>query len=435
MDDITPQLNQAPSEQDIRKKKIRNILLLSILILLVLGGIYFLYIFLTKGKVAPEGGTFPIGGNVIEQGASDIPKGESPTQGSGSGVGVEAPKLIEIYNGPLAGYTILPNGYTIRGFDRAKGRLVEININTGVAKVMSDQPILQVHDGIFLSDASLILRSLDNRDTIKTRLYTIVEQQGNEYPLTLNGPIALADNILEYAASPNKQKVVLVIKDPLGANIDVLDVATQKLVRQATLPLTEWIPAITNNGTVYLSAKASRYAKSGTYRIEKGGLVLSVKANTGQTTLLSPEGDVAYSAALFGDQFTAEIRESTPDSSRDPTILPFAAIAEKCAWTSDTTILYCGASDIVYQNTPDDWYKGITQSSDSLWLYNLPTHTEKFLVNPVNFKTSIDMVSLLPTQTAVYFKNRTNDHLWMYKLNGTAVQTSSETGAETTITE
>jgi hypothetical protein len=435
MDDITPQYNQAPSEQDVRKKKIRNIILLVILILLVLGGIYFLYAYLTKGKTSTDVGTFPVGGNTIGTGISDIISGGTGGKGAGTAGEAVAPRLIEIYKGPLAGYTLLANGYTVRGFDKEKGRLVEININTGVSKIVSDQPILQVHDALFLTDNNVILRSLDNRDTIKTRLYTISEQQGSEFPLLLSAPIGLADNVLEYAASPNEQKVVLVIKDPLGANIDVLDVATQKLVRQATLPLSEWIPTITNNGTVYLSAKASRFAKSGTYRVEKGGLVLSVKGNTGQTTLLSPEGDVAYSAALFGDQFTAELRESTPDSLSDPTVLPFASIAEKCAWGSDSLVIYCGASDVVYQNTPDDWYKGITHSSDSLRLYDLSTHTEKFLVNPVNFKTSIDMITLLPTQTAVYFKNKTDDHLWMYKLDSSTTTNGTSTAGETTINE
>jgi hypothetical protein len=432
MDDITPQYVEPTTGNEQRKKNIRNILLLVIAILLVLGGIYVVYGMLNKGKTSTSGGVaFPTGGNIIQTGVSEVGQ---PTTSGGTGAenqGVATPKLRELYKGPLAGYTLLSDDYTILGFDRLKGRLVEINTNTGISNIVNDQPILQVHDALFLGDSGLILRSLDNRDVIKSRLYTITKQSGADFPLMLSEPIELSDDILELAASPDQKKVVIVIKDPLGANIDVLDVASQKLTRQATLPIAEWMPTIQNDGTVYLSAKASRFAKSGTYRVSNGTLILSIRGNTGQTTLLSPMGDVAYSAALYGDQFTAQLSVPDPSSLLDPTILSFATIAEKCAWAKTGDAIYCGAPDVVYPNTPDDWYKGITHSSDSLREFDLVAHKEIFLVNPVTYKATIDMVNLLPANNAIYFKNKTDEHLWSYQLDVNSTSSQSNTSTTT----
>lgn len=422
MDDITPQYNPAPivnTDVSARKKKIFLIVGIAVVLILIAVLIYVL-ILRKPSTTTPGGETFPIGGNTqtSEQPISNIGS-ETGTTGT-AGVGTtELKKLVELYKGPVAGYTLLPDGRTLRLFDRTLGRLVEVNANSGIAVTVSDQPILGIHDATFLANDKLILRGVDDSGIIKSTLYTITETSSPVAPLLLSTPTTLADNILEIAQNPDGSKAVLLIKDPLGANIDQLDTASQTLSRKGTLPLTEWIPTITNSGTIYLSAKASRFAESGTYELRNKKLILSISAAVAQTANISPTGAIAYVSGSYGGVYSADVRDPNILSTVEGAAIPFITLGEKCAWTQDENALYCGVPNTRGTAFPDDWYLGVMHSSDTMHRFNFNTNADEFLFNPSAFNAVIDMVNVTPSTNAVFLKNRTDEHLWMYRLTNT----------------
>ncbi len=437
MADFIPQYNQAPTPAENRtpEKQKRILLLTGITVVALLIGIlaYFL-IFKKSPTTPPAGETFPVGGNVITQEQPTVIQGgetQPTTQAPGQEQGVQ--KLVELYKGPVAGYTVLRDGRTIRLFDRTLGRLVEVSTTNYSSTTVSDQPILGIHDATFVGEDKLIVRGIDGNGNIKTTLYTIDQTGDSNAPLSLDNPIALADNVLELAASQDASKVVLVIKDPLGANIDVLDIATQTLKRKGTLPLSEWIPSITNDGTIYLSAKASRFAMSGTYKLSNKQLIMSIPAGIAQTTAIAPSGSIAFVSGSYGNIYSSQLRDPDILSNVEASDVPFVTIAEKCSWSSDENDLYCGVPNTRGTTYPDSWYLGENHFSDMLERYDLTKGENTVLLNPEAYKLKLDIVDITPSAYAVFMLNNQDKHLWMYRLFDTT--TTSSTSSATTSQE
>lgn len=435
MDDNTTQqgngLRPLPSLDTQDKRRAFAIVTgIGLVILLIIVLLYVLFRKPSTPKL--QNPAFPIAGNVNNQVPINNQGGEnngaSPSNG---GVAGPLQKLVELYKGPVAGYTLLDDGKTIRAFDREKGRLVEIDTTSGAATIVSDQPILQIHDATFLADQKIILRTLDTNETIKSTLYTIGPSGAAETPLSLQSPVALSDDILELAPSEDGSKVVFVIKDPLGADIDVLDVTTQSLTRATTLPIDEWLPMITDDGTIYLSAKASRFASTGTYKVVNKHLVMVVAGATGQTTSVAPNATAAFDSWIDATGFHSDLRGTTVDTQAENPNISFTTIAEKCAWTRDSLKFYCGVPLGIGNTAPDDWYLGVYRFSDALQSYDVQTGNEDYLVNPETQKVQIDMIDLLPSSFAVFFKNKPDEHLWMYRLT-TADTSASQNAASST---
>ena len=49
--------------------------------------------------------------------------------------------------------------------------------------------------------------------------------------------------------------------------------------------------------------------------------------------------------------------------------LPIASMTEKCVWSNDDSVIYCGVPvDLPSGATyPDDWYQGAVHFSDRIW--------------------------------------------------------------------
>lgn len=93
---------------------------------------------------------------------------------------------------------------------------------------------------------------------------------------------------------------------------------------------------------------------------------------------------------------------------------------EKCAFSTDSTLLFCG-----YSNTerdmefPDNWYRGEKKFSDEIWETNLETKETKLLVNPYESSgREIDIINLHKGTNALYFVNKNDQTLWVYDLDG-----------------
>lgn len=327
-------------------------------------------------------------------------------------------KLVELYKGPVGGYTILSDGSAIRLFDRAKGLIIDINLKTGEQKTVTDQPILKVHDVTFIGDTSIITRSLED-NTIKSNLYSFTQNNDTGILITSEQPTTLSDNILELAKSLNNKYVALVIKDINGSNIDLLDTETRNLKRQISLPISEWLPSVTNSGEVFISAKASKYANSGTYKIVDGILNTIVPSKTAQTSILSPDGLRIVSIAIYDNLLSSELtsKKDTGQYTGSDSGVDLHTIAEKCTWNSLNTMIFCGVPKTISKNIPDDWYLGQAHYNDTIYKYDVFSDQQELIVNPDLNKMKIDVVSPEVRENNLFFKDKLNEHLFAYRLS------------------
>ncbi len=101
--------------------------------------------------------------------------------------------------------------------------------------------------------------------------------------------------------------------------------------------------------------------------------------------------------------------------------LPLSAVAEKCAIGLVKTVMYCGYDlGAAYDhNFPDNWYKGTVGFADRIWRLDLTSGSMRQLINPEQLiGRTIDMINptLNPTETHLYFLNKTDSALWLYEL-------------------
>lgn len=407
MDDITPQPN-IDTEKAKKLKIIRYVLIAVLALLLIVGGIV-VYLRFKKQPSEQTSGAFPVSGE----------SGVSPTTGGEEGEGEitgEQPITLEdnyneLYTGAIAGYTVLDDGITIQAFDREKGLIVQINSMTGTSKTISNTPILFVHDALFVKDKYLITRSLDNNNVIKTRMY---ELTGNaDSGITLEKPKSLADNVKELAQSPDGNRIVLVIQEENNAHVDVLESDSKKIKSIIQLPISEWIPFVTNDEKVFLIAKASATAKSGAYYVNNGKLQIVVPAQQNQTVLPSPDGKKLFKtniSSTYGSQVLKSFMDNAGDEEEGS--VSFATIADKCAWDNNSQFVYCGVNRGGTYITLDDWYLGKVSSSDEISGYDTQTTEETNITLKSVNNPKIDTVLLNIQKDAVFFVNKTDEHLW-----------------------
>lgn len=435
MDNNTPQTQNNYEVTD-RSKLIRKVLIGILIFVVLFGIIYLTYNYFKNKDNNTSTSTFPIAEDVIGV-IKNIGKG-SDSKPEETVLSDKA-SLLELYKGPVAGYTILDSSRTARVFDSSKGLIFDINLNTGDTKAVTDQPILRVHDVLFVGQNTIITRSLDASNVIKSSIYKFSRDDTTEMLKLENKPTLLSNDITELSKSQNNNFVVFVVKDARGGNIDLYDSNTEKLTRLISLPISEWIPSVSNSGTVYISSKASKYAESGTYKIEKGSLGTVVKAKTAQTTILSPDGSIGLSLFIINNVFISSL--SPADKAIDNSLVKesvnplLSTIADKCAWNKIGTKLFCGIPNKFGPNTPDEWYLGTVSYVDSIWEYDVTTSKSTSLVDNSINNVSIDTVSLEPNGNILFFKNKKDDHLWGFRLNEDAdissvVENNTETNTE-----
>ncbi len=139
---------------------------------------------------------------------------------------------------------------------------------------------------------------------------------------------------------------------------------------------------------------------------------------SGLVALASPQGNwVLVSYAQSGVLKMELVNVAT----RAVLQLPVATIADKCAWASDETAIYCGVpiSPSTSSAYPDDWYQGAISFNDKIWKINVAgRYAELVLDFPEETGQALDAtdVTLDPKKQVLVFKNKIDGSLWAYQL-------------------
>lgn len=411
MDDYTQQPNNWFAKN---KNLIIKIAIIVLAAFVIISSLLIGYKYMTKSKTPGQdnGSLFPTVTDIV-----NLVTGKDETSTS-TPITSSDGKLVEIYKGPIGGYIFLNDGETVRLFDRAKGLIVDVNIKTNEQKIVTDQPLLHVHDVVFINDLTIITRSLED-NTIKSNLYTFSLNTDTGILSQIETPTTLSDNILELAKSKNGKYVVLVVKDITGSNIDVLNTQTNDLKRKISLPISEWLPFVTDNGEVILSSKASKYADSGSYKIVNGTLSQVVFARRAQTSSISNNAKRVLSFSIYDNNIGQELVEKDTDGNYidSDNNAGISTLAEKCAWNKFDTIIICGNPNTISKDIPDDWYLGKESYSDSIYQYNIITQKTDELTNFMANGIDVDIINPEVRDNLFIFENKKDEHLFIYKLD------------------
>lgn len=136
----------------------------------------------------------------------------------------------------------------------------------------------------------------------------------------------------------------------------------------------------------------------------------------GLTVLPSPTGASVLFGYLSGNAAKAELLDAT---TREKTLIPLAALPEKCVWARDERSLYCAVPRSLGTGWPDEWYQGVASYSDRFWRIDLEARVASLVLDPATVAdVAIDGVSLAIDEQSDYlvFTNKKDGSLWAYDL-------------------
>ena len=250
---------------------------------------------------------------------------------------------------------------------------------------------------------------------ICTDIKTAESQSVNE-PKSITGKL-LEKNTLSLVPtlSGNGYFSLVDMSTELG-NADVSGIyttATKQSIFSSSM--SEWLPQFTNS-SITMTTKASSVVGGYVYTLqpESKNFKKILGPILGLTTNTSPDGRIVYYNDMDGGEFHTFFYRSNTGKT-DPVL--YDTLPEKCAWNNTSTKMYCMIPEnIPNGNYPDDWYQGLIQFSDTLYVVDAATgDTTQIGVFPESidgYKLQIDT-----TEHYLYVVNRLDDALWVITLN------------------
>ncbi len=405
--------------------KLRLIIIVGVIFFILAVGVFYVVVIRGGGSVG-DGvrSLFPFGEATDTGVVEDTSDGGKLDDVAIGDSGEDVSRIWKIADGPVSGATFktLPDGsLTVRYVLREDGDIHEHSVPERSDKLLANNTIPRVAEALWDSRGqSVVLRTATDQGDIVSifgRLLPNPESGvGDEAPAILE-PSSLPENISFFAPGPNGG-FVHTLRTGKELSIVLLD-STGQSTPVFTSPFTEWIPEWASDVSVGLTTRPS-----GTV----GGYFFSLDPRTGKatpvindflglTTKGAPDGEHILIGGSEKDDLVFGIATMSYPIPSDitPTTLP-----EKCAWTASSTFVYCG----VPQNPPrglypDEWYQGVMQFSDTLWVYEVSSGQFTLFLIPIDeVAVEVDITNPIVSMdgTHLIFTNKKDGSLWGVQL-------------------
>jgi peptidoglycan hydrolase-like protein with peptidoglycan-binding domain len=178
--------------------------------------------------------------------------------------------------------------------------------------------------------------------------------------------------------------------------------------------VTELTPYWNDTTNIFLTTKPSSIAEGYLFALNPvtKEVLNPLRKIAGLTTQTSSNKDTILYSRKRAEGGAPELSLYDKKSATSE-VLSVRTLPEKCVWL--TTTLYCGVPEILPPAAyPDDWYKGLVQFSDSLWLVNEESRQNQVTTLPAGF--DIENLSGNEAEKTISFVNRKDGLLWMLRL-------------------
>jgi hypothetical protein len=328
-------------------------------------------------------------------------------------VNMERPKLRQLTTKPVAGFAevLLTASSTpvLYYAEMGTGHIYTIDLESGEEVRISGTTIAGANEAVFSEDGKAVaITSFSNTKnrplvagTVSTTTSTFVEEfsktvtdfsltSGHEVLYTTSG----AQGLTGYATD--------------------LDTAKEKTI--FSIPFTDatiqW--GSTAEGSHFVYPKTSYAlegflyeAKNNTFaRLPVQGFNFAAKAND-SIILYNASADQKIKSYIYD-------RETKISSPLDAPILP-----EKCLLPEEGFEFVCAYEPtVITYEFPENWYRGLSNFKDTLWLLDATTMTAESIVNTTESGREIDSIKIAVSTagTALFFINKNDNTLWMYEL-------------------
>ena len=299
---------------------------------------------------------------------------------------------------------------TVTYIERTSGNVFSYSTNTKTSTRTSNKTIPGIQSAAWLPDGSTaFVRYLSGADFSTVNTYALPANGigGFFLPQNLSSIAVSSSGILTLASGVNGSTASITRIDG-SRSTSVFSTALSAL-RASFAGKSQYLattkPTATLPGDAFLVDAAGRFSRIA------GPL-------HGLAALASPSGKwVLVSYTLDSEMQLALVETATGEMIP----LPVATIADKCVWTTDDSVIYCGIpvsppSGFVY---PDDWYQGAVQFSDRIWKIQVSGRYAQLVLDfPKETDSSLDTISLAvdALNTTLVFVNKSDESLWSYSL-------------------
>ncbi|MEN9604799.1 MAG: hypothetical protein RJB39_484 [Candidatus Parcubacteria bacterium] len=314
--------------------------------------------------------------------------------------------------------TVIKNQEFIYLWDRKSGNIYENLASTTNLSRLSNYTLPRMEEVFFLDGTSLLARGVsNNNENINSFYINLYKETATS---TLFTSEIKSNNITakQITVLPELKKIFYFITGTGRGVTTNPDGSAQISIINTSL--TEWIPQYVNKNTVAATTRPSAYFPGYLFFINTNGsgnnqYILGDKYAL--TTLVSPNGQKVLFSEISNNQLETSIYDV---KSKTTVTLSQSTLADKCGWSPDSTLIYCGIpQQLPSAPYPDAWYQNQTKFSDNLWSIN-PETGEFDVVIPLQDQVSvpIDVVNIKLSKSKKYllFQDRYSLTLWKYEL-------------------
>lgn len=396
----------------------RRTLIIIAIVTLITGTGAGLYLYLRQSQpvvTTSTPPTLPQAGDAStdqQQGGGDTP---TPTNDTTTG---NVGRFVQVSKGPVVpGFALTSRGGSASSsaatllsyIERQSGNVFTYDVHTGAITRTSNRTVPGIQSAVWSRDASrAIVRYLsgDTFTTINTYVLPADGSNGLFLAQNLSDATIASSTILTLASGVNGSLASV-------SNID------------GTKPTTVLSTALTSLRIGFLGRSYMAFTKpSGTlagyaYSTDPAGhLVRLAGPLNGLSALGSPLGKWVLVSSVSGETLTLSLVNT---ATRETITLPIGTLADKCAWSSDDTTVYCAVPVTVPTNHtyPDDWYQGAVSFSDRIWKIDVTGRYAQLVLDLTKEnKGSFDLtaLSLDNGQTSLAFMNKVDASLWSFQL-------------------
>lgn len=253
----------------------------------------------------------------------------------------------------------------------------------------------------------------------------IARNTANEsLPLTISGNFLEAN--IDYAIqNPSGLDFITIQRDGVNgpyvvANYDIILNESETLLESQ---FGEWLAQWANNETLLLQTKPSQLVNGYAYILDTatGRMDKILGDKAGLLALMSPDGTkLVYSATNNNNESTETwLLDITTRQERR---LSIRTLPDKCAWSTDSTKVFCGVpNNGLERGEPDLWFQGRTSYSDSIWMISLDGSTRLIYNMQTSGFQELDVYKMQydPFEgNYLYFLDKNTNYLWSLEIDG-----------------
>src|SRR3989338_7724610 len=336
--------------------------------------------------------------------------------------GSPAANLFRISDTPIAGAVIFKrNGATIvRYVDRATGHIYDADLATLAKTKIANQTLPKIYEAHFRPDGNAVLvRSLkDDSDVVENLVLTLTPPKSTSTDTLYSVSSAPVRGNINTIAVGSGNTLFYSLRDTSSIVSATFSGAGDKTL--LTSPFTDWRLAAAGNSLIVYT-KAGVNASGFAYKLgtPNGVLTKILGPLNGLVVIPNVSGNRVLYSYVENNETRLFAKNLTNNALSE--ILP-TTIAEKCIWSiKQIDTVFCGAPiDGLGPNEQDDWYRGATHFSDSIWLFNTGAEFAQVLSEPkTEFGVDLDLAEpkLSPDEDYLIFTNNTDLSLWALKLD------------------